>query len=200
MAHHGRWGGAFATLGREYAPVRTTVRYDVRQVPEECDMRGYSGIVASIVVVGLMALAGAAEAQEGKATIAGIAFVGSDVTGQGTTAKLPEGTKVLPPGVRVTGTEGCPTTQYDSDGLIVAVIDYAGRRTAANITVNLVPPPQFGARPPYFFDLDAGRKLQFLGPVADNGTYSLTLEWFVGQGQRRTVTVEFTLDRNCPVR
>jgi hypothetical protein len=163
-------------------------------------MSKHNGIAASVVAVGVVAFAAAAGAQEGRATIAGIAFVGSAVTAQGTTAKLPDGTKVLPPGVRVMGTEGCPTTQYDTDGLIVAVIDYEGRRTAANITVNLVPAPQFGARPPYYFDLDPGRKLQFLGPVFDNGTYSLTLEWFVGQGQRRTATAEFTLDRNCPAR
>jgi hypothetical protein len=139
-------------------------------------------------------------AQEGKATIAGIAFVDSTVTGQGSTAKLPQGTKVLPPGVRVTGKEGCPTNQYRTDGLIVAVIDYEGRNTAANLTVNTVPAPQFGGRPPYYLDLNPGRKLQFLGPVVDNGTYSLNLEWFVGAGEVRKASAEFTLARDCPQR
>lgn len=149
------------------------------------------------IAAGLFFAAGAV-AQEGKATLVGIAFVDNTVTGQGGAAKLPAGTKVLPPGVRVTGTQGCPTSQYRTDGLIVAVIDYAGRHTAANLTVNKVPTPQFGARPPYYLDLDPGRKLQFLGPVFDNGTYSLVLEWFVGNGQQRQTKVEFTLDRNCP--
>jgi hypothetical protein len=134
----------------------------------------------------------------GEAKIAGFAFVDSSVTGEGSRAQLPPGTKVFPSGSKVTGTEGCPTTQYRTDGLIVVVIDYDGRPTAGSVKISLVPEPQFGGRPPYQLNLDTGRTLQFLGPVFDNGTYRVTLEYFFGQAQQASTVAELTLDRRCP--
>jgi len=60
-------------------------------------------------------------------SIAGFAFVNCSVTEQGQRrADLPPGTKIYPPGSKITGTDGCPTTHYHNDGMIVAVIDYRG--------------------------------------------------------------------------
>ncbi len=137
-------------------------------------------------------------AQTGEAKIAGFAFVDSSVTGQGSRAQLPPGAKVFPSGSKIAGTEGCPTTQYRTDGLIVVVIDYDGRPTAGSVTISVVPEPQFGGRAPYQLDLDTGRTLQFLGPVFDNGTYRVTLQYFFGQAQQGSAVAEFTLDRRCP--
>jgi hypothetical protein len=130
--------------------------------------------------------------------IVGFAFVDAAVTGQGSRATLPPETKIYPPGSRITGTEGCPTTQYRTDGLPVAVLDYSGRPTAGSVTINLVPTPQFGQRPPYYIDLNTGRALQFLGPVFDNGTYEVKFEYFYGQAQTESTAAQFTLDRRCP--
>jgi hypothetical protein len=148
------------------------------------------------VALGVAGCGSAPSGDEGK--IAGFAFVDSNVTGQGARATLPRGTKIFPPGSTISGTDGCPTTQYRTDGLIVAVIDYAGRPTAGSVTVNLVPTPQFGQRPPYQLDLNAGRTLQFLGPIFDNGTYQVTLEYFFGQAQTKSTAAQFTLARRCP--
>ncbi len=140
-----------------------------------------------------------AVAEDG-ARITGFAFVDSSVTSQGSAAQLPADAKIFPPGTRVTGTEGCPTSAFRTDGLIVAVIDYRGRPTAGSVTVSAVPAPQFGGRPPYYLDLNAGRTLQFLGPVPDNGTYRVKLDYFLGQAENRSTSADFTLDRNCPQR
>jgi hypothetical protein len=69
------------------------------------------------------------------ASLTGFAFVDSSVAGQGAGAKLPAGTKIYPSGSQITGTEGCPTNQYKTDGLPVVVIDYSGRPTAGSVTV-----------------------------------------------------------------
>ena len=62
-------------------------------------------------------------AQSGsKAVIAGFAFVSSQVTSMGSKAQLPAGTKIYPSGSTLTGTEGCPTNQYHTDGEPVVVI------------------------------------------------------------------------------
>jgi hypothetical protein len=132
---------------------------------------------------------------EGK--IVGFAFVSSAVTGAGARAVLPAAAKIYPPGSKIPGTDGCPSNENPNEGLLVAVIDYSGRPTAGSVTVNLVPAPQFGQRPPYSLDLNAGRTLQFLGPVFDNGTYKVTLEYFFGQGQQKSTSAEFTFDRRC---
>jgi hypothetical protein len=142
----------------------------------------------------------AAPPAEDGARITGFAFVDSSVTGQGSAAQLPSNAQIFPPGTRVTGTTGCPSSSFRTDGLIVAVIDYRGRPTAGSVTVSAVPAPQFGGRPPYYLDLDTGRTLQFLGPVVDNGTYRVTLDYYLGQAQARSTAAEFALDRNCPQR
>jgi hypothetical protein len=134
---------------------------------------------------------------QGEAKIAGFAFVDSAVTGQGSRAQLPPSARVFPAGSKVTGTEGCPTTPYRTDGLLVVVIDYNGRPTAGSVTISAVPAPQFGARPPYQLDLNTGRTLQFLGPVFDNGTYRVTLDYFFGQARQKSTAAEFTLERRC---
>src|SRR5271169_3457502 len=102
-------------------------------------MRGLSITVACrdagrcLVVLGLLACRGASTSTTASggipgtapsaattgATITGFAFVDSSVTGQGSKAKLPAGTKIYPNGARITGTDGCPTTRYQTDGLIV---------------------------------------------------------------------------------
>jgi hypothetical protein len=133
------------------------------------------------------------------ATIAGFAFVDSSVTGQGGKAKLPPGTKVYPNFATITGKDGCPTTRYQTDGLIVAVIDYDGRPTSASLTIT-----QHAAtggtiqRAPYYIDLNPGRTLQFLGPIFDNGKNDILFEYDYSLGKGQKVTGGFTLARNCP--
>jgi hypothetical protein len=133
------------------------------------------------------------------AQLTGIAFVDSSVTSQGSRAQLPAGAKIYPPDSEITGTEGCPTTPYKTDGLIVAVIDYDGEPTAASLAV--IRQPASGGRfenAPYYLDLNAGRTLQYLGPIFDNGTYEMHLTWGVGQAQDKATAAGFVLSRNCP--
>jgi hypothetical protein len=137
--------------------------------------------------------------QDGEARIVGFAFVDASVTGEGSRATLPEGAKILPPGADVTGAEGCPSSRDGTDGLIVAVIDYRGRPTAASLTITRHPGTDLAnQRPPRYLDLDAGRKVQYLGPLAANGSYSVALEYFFGEAATKSDTAELTLDRNCP--
>ena len=111
------------------------------------------------------------------------------VTGQGSRAKLPTETKIYPPGSTITGTDGCPTTRYHTDGMIVAVIDYQGRPTAGSVDVTRHPASggQFN-NAPYYLDLDKGRTLQFLGPVFENGSYDVRLTYDFSLGQGKTVS------------
>ena len=90
-----------------------------------------------------------AASADANASLAGFAFVDGSVTGQGSRAKLPTGTKIYPPGSTITGTDGCPTTRYHTDGMIVAVIDYQGRPTAGSVAVTRHPASggQFRQRP-----------------------------------------------------
>jgi uncharacterized protein (DUF2141 family) len=133
------------------------------------------------------------------ASLAGFAFVGGSVTGQGSRAKLPTGTKIYPPGSEITGTDGCPTTRYHNDGMIVAVIDYQGRPTAGSVAVTRHPTSggQFN-NAPYYLDLDSGRTLQFLGPIFENGSYDVRFTYDFSLGQGKTVLATFTLARSCP--
>jgi hypothetical protein len=146
---------------------------------------------------GIPALSTSAAA--GGATIAGFAFVDSSVTGQHSNAKLPPGTKIYPPGSKLSGTDGCPTTQYQTNGLPIAIIDYAGRPTSASVAVTRHP-ASGGTfeNAPYYLDLNAGRSIQFLGPWFDNGTYDvvLTYDYSLGAGQRTSAS--YTLARSCP--
>jgi hypothetical protein len=138
-----------------------------------------------------------AEAAAG-ARLAGIAFVDSSVTGQGSRARLPAGAKIYPSKSDITGSEGCPTTPYRTDGLIVAVIDYDGPPTAASVTV--IRHPASGGRfenAPYHIDLDAGRTLQYLGPIFENGRYEIHMSWGFAGAQAAATEAEFTLARQC---
>jgi len=138
-----------------------------------------------------------AEATAG-AKLAGIAFVDSAVTSQGSRAQLPAGAKIYPPGSEITGTTGCPTTPYRTDGLIVAVIDDDGPPTAAALAV--IRHPASGGRfenAPYHIDLNAGRTLQYLGPIFENGTYEIHMTWGFASAQSAATEAEFTLARQC---
>ncbi len=130
--------------------------------------------------------------------VTGFAFVDSSVTGMGSQAKLPAGTKIYPPGSRITGTEGCPTNRYHTDGMIVAVIDYQGRPTAASVTITEHPATGGNfQRPPYYIDLDSGRTLQYLGPIFENGTYDILFSYSYNLGAAKTATAELVLARSC---
>src|ERR1700683_5821920 len=74
---------------------------------------------------------------EGKLT--GFAFVDSSVAAAGPQAKLPAGTKIYPPGSKITGTEGCSTNRYHTDGQPILIIDYTGRPTAGSVQVTRHP-------------------------------------------------------------
>ncbi len=152
------------------------------------------------VVIGLLAGATSSNAlAESLLRLTGIAFVDSSVTGQGSKARLPEGTKIYPLGTKITGTVGCPTTPYRTDGLIVAVIDYEGRPAAASIALTRSSTVAGqSARAPYYLNLDAGRTLQYLGPVFDNAIYNLKLTSNVlTQTKIDEVTGSFELARAC---
>ena len=141
-----------------------------------------------------------AASANGDASIAGFAFVGSGVTAQGRRAALPPGTKIYPPGSKITGTDGCPTNRYNTDGMIVAVIDYQGRPTAGSVQVTRHPTRggdyQDAA---YYLDLDKGRVLQFLGPIFENGSYDVVFKYDFTLGTGKTLSAAFTLARSCPI-
>jgi hypothetical protein len=134
--------------------------------------------------------------------LAGFAFVDSTVTGQGSKATLPPGTRVYPPGSRITGTTGCPSNQFGTDGLLVLVIDYSGSPTAASVVVTVTPEGGGLAiqRAPYYLDLDPGRALQYLGPERGNGTLSVAVTTGVGGLQTKAGIAKATLvlARSCP--
>jgi len=135
----------------------------------------------------------------GGGRLTGFAFVDGSVTAQGSRAKLPAGTKIYPGGSTITGTDGCPTTRYRTDGMIVAVIDYQGRPTAGSVTVTRHPARggQF-ENAPYYLDLDPGRTLQLLGPIFENGSYDVRLQYDFSQGEGKTASTRFVLARSCP--
>ncbi len=138
-------------------------------------------------------------AAEDTATIAGFAFVDASVTSQGSKAKLPPGARIYPPGSTVTGTDGCPTTRYQTDGLMVLVLDYAGRPTSASVQVTRHPANggDFEGAP-YYLDLNTGRTLQFLGPIFDNGKYDAKLSYHYALGQEKSTSASIVLARRCP--
>ena len=137
---------------------------------------------------------------DANASLTGFAFVDGSVTGQGSRAKLPAGTRIYPPGSTITGTDGCPTTRYHTDGMIVAVIDYQGRPTAGSLAVTRHPASggQFN-NAPYYLDLDPGRTLQFLGPIFENGSYDVRFKYDFSLGQGKTLSARFALARSCPI-
>jgi uncharacterized protein (DUF2141 family) len=136
---------------------------------------------------------------DANASLVGFAFVDNSVTGQGSRAQLPSGTKIYPPGSTITGTDGCPTTRYRTDGMIVAVIDYQGRPTAGSVAVTRR--PVTGGvfhNAPYYLDLDSGRTLQFLGPIFENGSYNVRFQYDFNLGQGHKLSAGFSLARSCP--
>lgn len=130
--------------------------------------------------------------------IAGFAFVDSAVTSRGSRSKVPPGTKIYPSGSKITGTTGCPTTRYQTDGLLVVVIDYNGRPTAGSIQVTRHPASggQF-ENAPYYLDLDNGRIMQMLGPIFENGTYDVKFTYDFSLGSGETTSASIVLARNC---
>ena len=156
------------------------------------------GICCRLLTI-CLALHLTAETAAAGAKLAGIAFVDSSVTSQGSRAQLPPGAKIYPPGSEIAGTTGCPTTPYRTDGLIVAVIDYNGPPTAAAVAV--IRHPASGGRfenAPYHLDLNAGRTLQYLGPIFENGRYEIHMTWGLAGAQSTATEAEFTLARHCP--
>jgi uncharacterized protein (DUF2141 family) len=137
---------------------------------------------------------------DANASLTGFAFVDGSVTGQGSRAQLPAGTKIYPPGSTISGTDGCPTNRYHTDGMIVAVIDYHGRPTAGSLAVTRHPASggQF-QNAPYYLDLDSGRTLQFLGPIFENGSYDIRFQYDYSLGQGKALSANFTLARSCPI-
>ena len=82
--------------------------------------------------------------------------------------------------------------------MIVAVIDYTGRPTAASVTVR--ENPDSGGiflRAPYYMDLDSGRTLQYLGPIFDNGTYDVVFSYNFNLGNEKKVSGTLILERSC---
>jgi hypothetical protein len=136
---------------------------------------------------------------DSKGKITGFAFVNSSVTSLGSQAKLPEGTKIYPSGSKITGTEGCPSNRYHTDGLLIVVLDYTGRPTAGSVAVTRHP-ASGGAfnDAPYYIDLNAGRTLQTLGPIFDNGSYDVVFSYNYNQGQEQKDSATITLSRSCP--
>jgi|SRR5208283_1926821 len=154
-------------------------------------------LVAACCVAALSPLASGAASADG-GTLTGFAFVDSSVTGMGSQAKLPPGTKIYPPGSKITGTEGCPTTRYQTDGMIVAIIDYQGRPTAGSVTVTRHPATGGNfENAPYYIDLNAGRTLQYLGPIFINGAYDVRFSYDFNLANPKTSSTTLTLDRSC---
>jgi hypothetical protein len=135
----------------------------------------------------------------GKSVLTGIVFVTSSVASGGSQAVLPAGTKIYPLGSTISGTDGCSTNQYHTDGIMMAVIDYNGRPTAASLTVTRHPSTGGSfANAPYYLDLNPGRTLQNLGPIYTNGSYDLLFTYDYNQGPGNKASGSFTLSRNCP--
>jgi hypothetical protein len=130
--------------------------------------------------------------------IAGFAFVDSAVTTHGSRSKVPQGTRIYPPGSKITGTTGCPTTRYQTDGLLVVVIDYNGRPTAGSIQLTRHPASggQF-ENAAYYLDLDSGRIMQMLGPIFENGRYDVKFTYDFSLGSGETTSASIVLERNC---
>jgi hypothetical protein len=160
-------------------------------------------LMIAVALISLVQLADAtrtiAASADANVSIAGFAFVNSSVTAQGRRADLPPGTKIYPPGSKITGTDGCPTTRYHNDGMIVAVIDYKGEAMPGRVAVTRHPASggEFN-NAPYYLDLQKGRILQFLGPIFENGSYDVSFEYDFALSQGKTVSTTFVLARSCP--
>ncbi len=147
---------------------------------------------------GIPAKRAASPAAAKAGVIAGFAFVDSAVTTRGSRSKVPPGTKIYPPGSKIAGTTGCPTTRYQTDGLLVVVIDYNGRPTGGSIQVTRH--PQTGGQfenSPYYLNLDSGRIMQMLGPIFENDTYDVKFTYDFSRGSGETTSASIVLARNC---
>lgn len=141
-----------------------------------------------------------AAAADANISIVGFAFVNSSVTAQGRRAEPPARNENLSPAQRLPGTDGCLTTRYHNDGMIVAVIDYRGEAMPGRVAVTRHPARggQFN-NAPYYLDLQKGRQLQFLGPIFENGSYDVGVEYDFTLSQGKTVSTMFVLARSCPL-
>jgi hypothetical protein len=155
-------------------------------------------MVITVLFISLTVPIVAAADGDANGNLVGFAFVSSSVTSEGSLAKLPAGTKIYPPGSTITGSEGCPTNRYHTDGLIVAVIDYQGRPNEGSVTVIRHPAPGMSfPSAPYYLDLNPGRTLQYLGPIGTNGTYDVQFSYNYAEGQQKSSSARLTLARNC---
>ncbi len=100
---------------------------------------------------------------------------------------------------KITGTDGCPTTRYHNDGMIVAIIDYQGEAMPGRVAVTRHPASggQFNDAF-YYLDLQKGRLLEFLGPIFENDSYDVSVECDFTLSQGKTVSTTFVLARSCP--
>ena len=82
--------------------------------------------------------------------------------------------------------------------MIVAVIDYQGRPTAASVTMEeTLDSGEIFLSAPYYIDLNGGRTLQYLGPIFANGTYDVLFSYNYNLGNAKTATATLILDRSC---
>jgi len=51
---------------------------------------------------------------------------------------------------------------------------------------------------PYQIDLNAGRTLQYLGPIFENGRYEIHMSWGFAGAQASAAEADFVLARHCP--
>jgi hypothetical protein len=183
------------------------------KVQEEYLMRISKMVVAAFVIVltwgcggstvsspnggGDLARTSSSTSSGGK--IVGFAFVDASVTQQHSNAKIPAGTKIYPPGSKLTGTDGCSTTRYNTDGLPIVIIEYSGRPTAGSVAVTRHPASGGNfADAPYYLDLNPGTTVQTLGPYFDNGTYDVVFSYDYNLGAGQKTSASYTLARSCP--
>jgi hypothetical protein len=82
--------------------------------------------------------------------------------------------------------------------MIVAVIDYQGRPTAASVTIRETRDSGgIFLTAPYYIDLNSGRTLQYLGPIFENGTYDVLFSYNYNMGASKSASAKFVLDRSC---
>lgn len=141
-----------------------------------------------------------AAAADANISIVGFAFVNSSGDGTGAASGIPRPERKFIPGSKTTGTDGCLTTRYHNDGMIVAVIDYRGEAMPGRVAVTRHPARggQFN-NVPYYLDLQEGRQLQFLGPIFEYGSYDVSVEYDFTLGQGKRISTMFVLARSCPL-
>lgn len=130
----------------------------------------------------------------------GLTFLDATVTAAGAHAALPKSAVVYPPGSTITGVTGCPSSSFGQDGRMTLVLDYGGPPTSASVTTTIT---SSGEGPftvaPYYLDLNAGQRLQYLGPRSQNGTYDIVVEYgYATASGFPKIEARFVLDRTCP--